>query len=124
MTTEQTTQTFKEFLKELLDGGGEDMVSSSLFHSDFDTEISKYDREDTVAFKQALVDNKVTVTHLDNFGGEGCGDDYYSVYSFTKQGETLVVKFQGWYQSYNGSEFTEWFFATPTPKTGFDYVQE
>lgn len=121
--TQDTEKTFKEFLKELLDGG-EDMVSDSLFHSYFDTEISKYDHEDAVKFKQALIDNKVTVEHLDNFGGEGCGDDYYSVYSFTKQDETLVVKFQGWYQSYNGSEFTEWFFARATPKTGFDYVQE
>jgi hypothetical protein len=116
-------QTFKEFLKELLDNG-EDMVSGSLFHSDFNDEISKYDRGNAVEFKQALIDNKVTVEHLDNYGGEGCGDDYYSVYSFTNQEETLVVKFQGWYQSYNGSEFSEWFFAKAVAKTGFDYTQE
>lgn len=45
------------------------------------------------------------------------GDEYWSVYSFTDGKETVYIKFDGWYQSYNGSEFTEWFFVEPKQKT-------
>ena len=41
----------------------------------------------------------------DHYGGEGQGEDYWTVYKFTKDGETVYLKWQGWYSSYNGSEF-------------------
>lgn len=42
---------------------------------------------------------------VDHYGGEGQGEDYWTVYKFTKDGETVYLKWQGWYSSYNGSEF-------------------
>lgn len=50
-----------------------------------------------------------TYEHLDGYGGEGCGEDFWSVYEFTdvETQEKCVVKFDGWYASYVGSEFTE-----------------
>lgn len=44
---------------------------------------------------------------IDEYGGEGQGEDYWKVWSFPKL--DILVKFQGWYASYNGSEFTECF---------------
>lgn len=57
-----------------------------------------------------------------NFGGEGMGDKYWCVYEFTShEGETVYVKFYGWYQSYNGSTYTDYMFVTPKEKTVIVY---
>ena len=37
-------------------------------------------------------------------GGEGDGETYYLVYSFTKDSKVLFFKIPGWYQSYDGGE--------------------
>jgi hypothetical protein len=49
----------------------------------------------------------------DSFGGEGHGEEYWSVYSFTKGSETVYVKFDGSYASYNGSEYDDYYFVEP-----------
>lgn len=54
---------------------------------------------------------------LASHGGEGQGDDFWSVWSFTKDGETHLVKFQGWYASYVGAEFESWSFVEPKQRT-------
>jgi hypothetical protein len=113
----------KEFLKQTLDNG-EDMVSDALFESGFDTEIRKYDSQEAIEFKQAFIDNKVIVNHEDSHGGEGEGDQYWSVYSFTKGTEKVYVQFDGWYQSYNGSEYNEWFFVVPREVLVTQYFKE
>lgn len=67
---------------------------------------------------QNLQNQGVEFKHEDSYGGEGMGDQYWSLYSFTnKEGEKVHVQFDGWYQSYNGSEFTEWFFVEPKQVT-------
>lgn len=58
----------------------------------------------------------ITFTELDRYGGEGQGDEYWSVYEFTKGYESWIVRFNGWYQSYNGAGFTDWKFVTPKRK--------
>lgn len=42
---------------------------------------------------------------VDHYGGEGQGEDYWTVYEFTKDGETVYLKWQGWYYSYEGTTF-------------------
>jgi hypothetical protein len=54
---------------------------------------------------------------VDQYGGEGQGDDYWLVYSFEKDGQKLLVKFQGWYDSYNGAEYSEYKVVTAQEKT-------
>jgi hypothetical protein len=49
----------------------------------------------------------------DSYGGEGRGEEYWSVYSFTKDSETVYVKFDGSYASYNGSEYDDYYFVNP-----------
>lgn len=99
-------------------------IHRDFFSSEFQQKNSKYDSDEQTEFKDVLKAAGITVKHLDNYGGEDCGSEYWSVYEFSKGEDKVFVKFSGWYQSYNGSEYEEWFFAKPVPKSGFDYVAE
>lgn len=57
-----------------------------------------------------------TVEVVDSYGGEGMGDDFYNVLAFKKDREVVYVKFQGWYSSYDGSEFQEYYVVEPVEK--------
>lgn len=107
----------KNTIKELLDNAPRDIIEDSFFCSDYDAEITEWDDQDTIEFKNALSEAGITAEHKDNYGGEGEGDDFWSVYAFCKGDETVYVKFQGWYASYHGREFNEWFFVEPKQKT-------
>lgn len=55
---------------------------------------------------------------VEHYGGEGQGETYYTVYSFLNpQGETVYIQLDGWYASYNGSEYIDTFEVTPKEKT-------
>lgn len=64
-----------------------------------------------------------TYEGVESYGGEDQGSDYWSIWRFThaESGASHIVKFQGWYQSYHGSEFTEWFEVEAYEKTVTDY---
>jgi hypothetical protein len=67
---------------------------------------------------QRYCELKVTHTYVDHYGGEGQGDDYWSVVKFTdnSSGEEVLVRFNGWYLSYSGAEYTDFDFVTPKQK--------
>lgn len=65
----------------------------------------------------------IQTEQVDHFGGEGQGDAFWSVYSFEREEEKVYVKFDGWYASYNGSEFTDWSFVEPKEKVITVYEQ-
>lgn len=113
----------KAKVKKLLDSAGSD-TKESFFESRFDEEYGKYDNEEEIAFKTAFQSSGIAYNFEDNYGGEDCGSEYWSVYKFTKDGESIYVKFEGSYYSYDGSTFDEWYFAKPVPKQGFDFVQD
>lgn len=46
-------------------------------------------------------------------GGEGEGDSYWSVWSFTRGNDKVLVKLEGSYASYDGSTYDDWFFVEP-----------
>ena len=56
---------------------------------------------------------------VDSYGGEGEGDTYYTVIEvrLPNQDETLMVKLEGWYASYDGANYTGWRFVKPKEKT-------
>lgn len=57
-----------------------------------------------------------TVAKEDSYGGEGQGEQYWAVYSITKtSGERVYVRFDGFYESYNGHEWHSGF-EVVTPK--------
>lgn len=49
----------------------------------------------------------------EHHGGEGEGDSYWAVWSFTLGGDKVFVKFDGSYVSYDGSTYDSWFFVEP-----------
>jgi len=108
-----TTQTLKQLVAAILAEADSDIINN-FFESEMSDEYnSDYDSEEFTSFLDELAENKISFEHMDNHGGEGEGEDYWSVYKFTKGTDGVFVKFSGWYQSYNGSEFTEFFFVTP-----------
>lgn len=117
----------KDQVKALLDSGSSDIINS-FFGSDFDEDISKYDCEEDAEFKNTLAASGIKVKHVDTYGGEDCGSKYWSIYEFSLTNKTesysVYVKFNGYYISYDGSTFDEWFFAKAVPKSGYDYVAE
>lgn len=54
---------------------------------------------------------------VDSYGGEGCGDNFYTVIQIQDDEEEIFVKLQGWYSSYNGVEYESWKFVQPKQKT-------
>lgn len=111
-------QTVKGFLDEI----GDSVITRTFFNDDFDVNISTYDAEDEIAAKTTFADLNLKTDCVEQHGGEGEGEDYYTVYYFANDTDIIYVKFQGWYQSYNGSEFTKWFFVVPKQITQTIYV--
>lgn len=56
---------------------------------------------------------------VDRYGGEGFGEWYWSVYHFKTH--DIFIKFDGWYQSYHGSEFESMFQVVPEEVTVIKY---
>jgi hypothetical protein len=98
----------QDTLKEFLDSKSDSDLESGFFHEEIDCGYS--DNDD---LGDELRNASIGFECVEQHGGEGEGEDFYTVYKFTKDSETVYVKFQGWYQSYNGSEMTGWAFVTP-----------
>lgn len=99
-------------------------LANTMFYSDYPEHDSKYNNEFDYEVLAKAAELGLTVEFEDSHGGEGEGDQYWSVYSFTKDNQTVHVKFNGWYASHYGSEFTEWFFVKPKQVTVTQFVQE
>lgn len=97
------------------------VVSEFLGNNDFDNDFFSgdiYSEQEEVLEQAGLVAEEV-----DQHGGEGEGDEYWRVWSFTKDGETVYVKFNGSYASYCGSEYDSWFWVEPKEVTRTEYFR-
>lgn len=101
----------KEVVKSFLEENSE-YLEEWFFHDGWRPD-SNYAGEAEIAANKRLVDSGISVEHVDGYGGEDCGRDYWSVYSFkdNKTGEKVYVKFDGWYASHYGSEYEGWLFV-------------
>lgn len=107
-------QNLKEVVKKLLDEAEGDVCHSYFFSSEATNNEDGGTYWDGVTeFTEACRSELINYKHKDNHGGEGEGDQYWSVYSFTNGADVVYVKFNGWYASYDGSNFTDWFFVEP-----------
>ena len=100
----------KDKVQVLLDTAGLDVLFS-FFWSDT-PEIYGWTDETEVFVNKAKGLN-IDYEHVDKHGGEGEGEDYWSVYKFTHGTDIVYVKFSGSYHSYSGSDYDEWFFVVP-----------
>ncbi len=106
----QFTKVLTEILKEAEESTGINNFFESAFQCSYNEKYKNITGE-------SLKSNNIEVEFITNFGGEGEGRDYYSVYKFTKDSETIYVKFQGYYQSYDGSEYERFYFVEPKETT-------
>ena len=111
--------TLKIELNKLLKSADSEVTNAFFFDDVSESSMDdQYLEDESREFFIELYKKGITFTNKESFGGEGMGDDYWTVYSFSnKEGEKVYVQFDGWYQSYSGSEFTEWFFVEPKQVT-------
>ena len=113
MKAAKIPSSLKDKVQVLLDTAGS-YVLGSFFGSDA-PEINKWtdDGSETEVFVNTTKGLNIEYTHVDNYGGEGEGEDYWSVYKFTHGTDIVYVKFSGSYYSYSGSDYDEWSFVVP-----------
>lgn len=121
----QTTQSLKQKVQVLLKQADSGVINN-FFGSDMNDEYadSRWPDEDHDNFLNAAKEAMVSFEHVANHGGEGEGEDFWSVYKFTDGTDEVYVQFDGWYQSYNGSEFNEFFFVKPQEVSVVQYFKD
>ena len=103
-----------------------DDVPRYLMNSDWALEVTKWDDEESTAPKNFATEKGIfDPTEVDSYGGEGCGEVYYSIYKFeNRDHEVAYVKFEGSYYSYDGATFDSWFFVNPVEVMVTQYHRE
>lgn len=121
----QTTQTLKQKVAVLLAESDRSIIND-FFNSEITDESHKYDSEETTAFREVLTLNNLSFKHVANHGGEGEGEgeDFWSVYKFSDSTGEVYVQFQGYYMSYDGSTFQEFFFVVPREVSVVQYFKD
>jgi hypothetical protein len=92
-------------------------VESAFHGGDAGPEFYAYDEDSVMEFKKQLAEAKISFELVDRYGGEDQGTDYWSVYSFTDGMQVVFIKFDGWYASYDGSTYEEFYEVQPVEKT-------
>ena len=73
--------------------------------------------DSTEEFEELITKLGVGISSVDSYGGEGQGQEFWSVIKFfeidNKEKPFMHIRFNGWYASYHGSEYTD-----------FDIVEE
>lgn len=92
-------------------------VLTDFFNCEFQVKPWDWDSEEITEFRNVLLNTGISFEEVDRYGGEDQGSDYWSVYSFTDGMQVVFIQFQGWYASYKGSTYEEFFEVTPVEKT-------
>lgn len=101
-------------------------VERDFFRDNFSCDEEYYEEdseEEKSIFFFSAKEKGITWVSEDSYGGEGQGDDFWNVVRFSAGDSVAYVQFDGWYQSYNGSEYTEWFFVEPKEVTVTQYFK-
>ena len=111
----ETNQTLNGAVSQILNNATSDVIGQCFFSEEEDIEPynGKFYYEGQEDTYNALQEAGITAKCIDSYGGEGKGEDCWTVYEFYNGNESVYVQFDGWYASYNGSEFNEWFFVEP-----------
>lgn len=115
---EDTKLSLKEGIKNLLKEAGVE-VQEDFFHSNVD-HPSWCDKH-TQAFISTIESQSISFQEIDRYGGEEQGSEFWTIYEFSNQHEKVFVKFNGFYASYSGSEYEEFFLVEPVQVQKFEY---
>lgn len=91
-------------------------IITEFFHAEIGDNIT-WDSKEIGEFRKVLSDSNITFQFVDRYGGEDQGSDYWSVYSFSDGAEVVFIQFQGWYASYAGSTYDEFYEVQAVEKT-------
>lgn len=117
-----------ENIRDIFNSNEEDQerIITSFFDAEYDREkIQRWYPNEEVwdKFHEKIDELNLIINLSDQKGGEGQGEEYWSVYEFSSPEQTVYIKFNGYYQSYEGATFTEFFEVFPTQKTITVYEQ-
>jgi hypothetical protein len=96
------------------DNGPRDYFADEIYDA---TNIVNYEGNDVEFVKK--IKELGRVKRIDSYGGSGYGDAYWSVYHFVDH--DVYIKFDGFYQSYEGSTYEEMFEVKPVEVTKIEY---
>lgn len=121
----KTKQTLKEYLKAFFEKAHKDTVNHFFWsHAHNRSAEDRLIRKEEVRSDFGeLIGEGITFKKVDSYGGEGKGEDYWSVYKFSLGEEICWVKFIGWYSSYNGSEYSKFSFVKPKEVVVTRYIE-
>jgi hypothetical protein len=79
---------------------------------------SEWFDDEVIEAISALRTNGLNWTQVKTYGGhEGDGEECWSVYKFyNSEDDVAYIKFDGYYQSYNGSEYQEFYVVEPVDR--------
>lgn len=92
-------------------------IKREFFNAEIENKPNKWDDDNFVEFKKQLVEANISFELVDRYGGEEQGSDYWSVYLFTDGLQVVFIQFQGWYASYEGSTYEDFYEVKPVEKT-------
>ena len=87
-----------------------------LFKDEFGVDLNSYS-EDSVESKDYENDNYKVQSEVDSYGGEGQGEEYWTISRILdkRTEEVFFIKFDGYYESWDGSDFSnnDWNIVEP-----------
>jgi hypothetical protein len=98
-------------------------VLKEMYGRDFNCKSDAYDSENTAAFKLKLRAENIAVLLEAEYGGEGEGEEFWTVYSFTRGLEVVLIKLDGYYLSYDGCTYKQFYEVYPKQKFVTVYEQ-
>ena len=103
----QSFEKLKEIFQKIdsNDNSNYDHIAASFFYED----VSEKEIKDFLDNEESIFIEGMRV--VDSYGGEGMGEDYWVVWYFPTA--DIYVKFHGWYQSYQGSEYEGMYLVEP-----------
>ena len=99
---------------EYISDGGD--VQRELLGSDSDGFCAIYDVR--------YPNNPIKATPVDSYGGEDQGTDYWVVWHFTNGTESIMYRFDGYYQSHCGVEYLGYYEVVPKEKVVIVYERK
>ena len=87
-----------------------------LFQDEFEVDMNDYS-SDEIQYSNFENDNYKTEGEIDSFGGEGQGDELWKVSKVTdkRTNEVFFIHFSGYYNSWEGTDWSENYWAIVKP---------